>query len=144
MKTTARNSAYFKRKADKKLFKEFYDVLKERIQNHLSVRAKHNPFTFTPYYILEGHTPKHVDNISEFALYFDTANRVVRKTRIGEAEVSTVFIGMAAAFGFGKPLLFETMIFGGDENGYQERYSTWDEAEQGHQKACELVLRTQA
>ena len=29
--------------------------------------------------------------------------------------------------------------FGGEHDQYQERYCTWDEAEKGHQIACELV-----
>jgi hypothetical protein len=32
------------------------------------------------------------------------------------------------------------MIFGGDHDGYCERYCTWEEAEAGHQKAIELVF----
>lgn len=35
---------------------------------------------------------------------------------------------------------FETMIFGGEHDQYQERYSTWDEAEAGHKRAIELVF----
>jgi len=31
------------------------------------------------------------------------------------------------------------MIFGGKYNNYQERYSTWAEAEEGHRKAVVLV-----
>ena len=46
----------------------------------------------------------------------------------GEVEVSTVFLGIDHQFGYGKPLLFETMIFGGKNDGYQTRYSTWEEA----------------
>jgi hypothetical protein len=44
-------------------------------------------------------------------------------------------------FGDGAPLLFETMIFGGiwDEKEYQERCSTWDEAEEMHARACKLA-----
>ncbi|KKN76361.1 hypothetical protein LCGC14_0370470 [marine sediment metagenome] len=36
-------------------------------------------------------------------------------------------------------LVFETMIFGGEDDGYQDRYSTWDEAVKGHRFACEKV-----
>ena len=39
----------------------------------------------------------------------------------------------------GPPLLFETMIFGGPHDGYQERYTFWDEAEAGHAKALGMV-----
>jgi hypothetical protein len=53
--------------------------------------------------------------------------------------VSTVFLGLDHSFGEGPPQLFETMIFGGEHDEYQERYSTWDEAEAGHKKACKLA-----
>ena len=36
-------------------------------------------------------------------------------------------------------MLFETMIFGGDFNEEMWRYSTWEGAEKGHQKAVEKV-----
>jgi hypothetical protein len=91
-------------------------------------------------YILKGHTPKKVDDLLEWAQWFEKADRTVDKTQIGEVEVSTVFLGLDHSFGGAIPLLFETMIFGGDEDGYQERYSTWDEAVKGHQFACEKVI----
>jgi len=56
-------------------------------------------------------------------------------------EVSTVFLGLDHGHGFtGRPLLFETMIFGqGVGDGYQTRCSTWDEAVQMHKDAIEWV-----
>ena len=63
----------------------------------------------------------------------------VRKEQFGSVSVSTVFLGMDHSFGGGSPVLFETMIFGGEHDQYQERYCTWDEAEKGHQIACDLV-----
>jgi len=35
--------------------------------------------------------------------------------------------------------LFETMIFGGEHDQYQVRYSTWDDALNGHQFAVNLA-----
>lgn len=66
------------------------------------------------------------------------------KRRVGWDEkdgvqVSTVFLALDHAYGGGAPLLFETMIFGGEHDQYQERYSTWAEAEEGHRKACALA-----
>ena len=55
--------------------------------------------------------------------------------------VSTVFLGMDHSFDGGTPVLFETMIFGGEYDQFQERYCTWDEAEEGHKVACELVSK---
>lgn len=52
--------------------------------------------------------------------------------------VSTVWLGVDHSFSFSnKPILFETMVLGAD---YQDRYSTWEEAEEGHKKAVQWVL----
>lgn len=48
--------------------------------------------------------------------------------------VSTVFLGLNHGGINGKPLWFETMVFGGEFGGYQERYETYREAEEGHDK----------
>ena len=89
------------------------------------------------YYILEGKEVKAVDLLI-WAKWFETEDRVVAKTSIGKAEVSTVFLGMDHNWANGPPLLFETMVFG-LEDDYQERYSTWDEAEVGHAKTVAWV-----
>lgn len=92
-------------------------------------------------YKLEGKTATPVDNFFEWAKWFETADRVVKKTILPDGvKISTVFLGMDHAFMGEKPMLFETMIFGGEHDGFQERYSTWDEAEAGHQRAIELVF----
>lgn len=90
-------------------------------------------------YILVGKEPKQVDDIMEWAKSFEGSDRTVEKTTIGDVDISTVFLGLDHSFGGGEPLLFETMIFGGDDDGYQERYSTWDEAVKGHKFACKKV-----
>ena len=90
-------------------------------------------------YILVGKEPKQVNDVLEWASWLETANRIVEQTQFGDVQVSTVFLGLDYSYGEGPPLLFETMIFGGTNDGYQERYCTWDEAEQGHKVACELV-----
>lgn len=65
------------------------------------------------------------------------------KTRIQKHEVSTVFLFINHAFIDGaEPLLFETMIFPqkeGTDIDIQWRYSTWEEAQEGHEKAIELL-----
>ena len=70
-------------------------------------------------------------------------NRTVRKSLItspgGDITVSTVFLMLDHSHADGPPILFETMIFGGEHDMYQDRYSTWDEAVEGHQVALDLV-----
>lgn len=96
------------------------------------------------YYILKGKTSVKV----EMERYFceSGSNPIVNKTQIGEVEVSTVFLGADHSYrNFiedSEPMIFETMIFGGVHNDYKERYSTWEQAEQGHDKSCEMVRST--
>lgn len=91
------------------------------------------------YYILQGKETKEVSDVIEWAESFDRKHMTVDRTEIGEVTVSTVFLGLNHSLLGGPPLLFETMIFGGDHDQYQDRYTTWDEAVEGHKKACELV-----
>jgi len=92
------------------------------------------------YYILEGKKVVGVDDVLVWGKMFNSReDRIVKKTKIGDVEVSTVFLGIDHSFGVGKPLLFETMIFGGGNDGYQERYETWRQAEAGHRKAIKVV-----
>ena len=93
------------------------------------------------YYILEGKEPKKVDLI-KWARWNEKANRHVNKTQITDKiKVSTVFLGLDYSFDGGVPILFETMIFGGDHDEYQECYVIWEEAEAGHKRAVELCTK---
>jgi len=55
--------------------------------------------------------------------------------------ISTVFLGLDMGFGHPKrdPLLFETMVFNGPLNEEMDRYSSWVEAEAGHEAMCDRV-----
>ena len=66
----------------------------------------------------------------------------VGEDEIGEVSVSTVWLGLDHSFGNGPPLIFETMIFGGEHDGEEWRYSTKEQALLGHAAALELVKRT--
>jgi len=91
-------------------------------------------------YILDGKTPVPCD-LMTWAHQFKTSNRTVAKTEIGGVLISTVFLGLDHNWLGGPPLLFETMVFGGKLDQEQERYSTWDEAEEGHKQMIERVER---
>ena len=91
-------------------------------------------------YTLIDHTPIPALNLLEWARWFETANRQVAQDRIGDILISTVFLGIDHSFyADGPPLLFETMVFGGDFDQEQQRYSTWEEAEAGHQEFVKMV-----
>lgn len=57
-------------------------------------------------------------------------------------RISTVFLGLDHQYGSGPPILWETMVFGGVLDGFQERYATKAEALAGHQEVCRQVAAT--
>lgn len=68
----------------------------------------------------------------------------VSKDTIGGVEISTVFLHGVSHTHFAetnddKPVLWETMIFGGALDGYQARYSSYEDAVAGHARAVKLV-----
>lgn len=83
---------------------------------------------------------------------FDYENRFDLKTTVGKYEVSTVDLGLNHQLIDGlPPLYYETMIFIKGNNFeerhkehnhfeyYQERYTTEEEAIEGHKKAIKVV-----
>lgn len=80
-------------------------------------------------------------------LFGDFKYKVVKKTKQGDVEVSTVWLGMDHSWSWeGKPednpnpIIFETMIFGGKHSDYQTRCSTEEEAFEMHRVAEELAF----
>lgn len=65
---------------------------------------------------------------------FETIHRRVGDENIDGQRVSTVFLSLDHNWSEGEPLLFETMIFGGPYDTYMERYSTYDQAKEGHER----------
>lgn len=55
------------------------------------------------------------------------------------AHVSTVFLGLDHGRGDGPPVLWETMVFNGPLNLYQERYLSKHDALLGHAEAVRLT-----
>lgn len=94
------------------------------------------------YYILKDGEPIVVDDIVELGKWFENFdNRLVARTQIQDAMISTVFLGLDHAWGGGSPVLFETMIFGGKHDDYQDRYTSLEEAMFGHEYAVGLVQK---
>lgn len=110
-------------------------------------------------YILdENGNPIEEIDLLKWGRWFETADRHIDKTMIGiemwkfwlgkllkikrwePCWVSTVFLGLNHNFYCtGPPLLFETMIFGGEHDQYQERYTTKKEAIEGHKRALKII-----
>jgi hypothetical protein len=94
------------------------------------------------WYKLDGHTPVPCESIDEANIRKNDEWRVDQThLRTGEF-ISTVFLGLDHSWEpTGPPILFETMIFRGPLDQWQERYCTWDEAEIGHEVAVRLAKR---
>lgn len=90
-------------------------------------------------YILEGKTPVKCDDLIKWAQENTMENRRVADSEKDGVRVSTVFLGIDHGYDGKEPVLFETMIFGGDHNGEMWRYTTWKGAVIGHDHACKLV-----
>jgi hypothetical protein len=93
------------------------------------------------HYILRGTEVVETDVLT-WVHWFETADRHVARTQIADAlDVSTVFLGLDHRYGDGPPLLFETLPFwhGDSLEQFMQRYSTWQDAEQGHEAVCAQV-----
>ena len=78
-------------------------------------------------------------DLIEWGVWFQTADRDVAKTTVGEVLVSTVFLGLDHNFGEGPPVLWETMVFGGPLDEETDRYTSREDAEAGHAAMVERV-----
>ncbi len=86
------------------------------------------------YYVLDGKTAVPATQMDWARAFGSRLGRSVAKTKLEDATVSTVFLGLNHQYGDGPPLIFETMVFGGPFDQWQDRCSTWDEAEAMHEK----------
>ena len=103
-------------------------------------------------YILDGDgNPKPERSLLKWAMWLEHShlskgkdNRIVQQDRVGGVSISTVFLGLDHNFDDGPPVLWETMVFGGEHNQYQRRYASRDDAVIGHMEAVEIVKASQA
>jgi hypothetical protein len=93
-------------------------------------------------FYLEGKTAVRVRDVLQWAELYSASPHHVADDEIHGVRISTIFLGLDHNVLGPTPILFETMIFGGERDGEQWRYSTWDEAEAGHAEACSLVRRS--
>src|SRR5262245_50906062 len=113
-------------------------------------KAPHMTATRTPsaqplYYILnDAFEPLPIDDVLEWSEWCRRHRVLGQDSLPGNIFVSTVFVGVDTrdAFDFGPPLLWETMIFGGPQNRYQERYASREEALNGHRRAIQLASQS--
>lgn len=97
------------------------------------------------FYILDptGERPIPAKSITEFAMWSAYSGKQFQVSRepICDGEVSTVFLGLNLDFsGAAAPILWETMVFGGRMDEYQERCSgNREQAEAMHARVCDMV-----
>jgi hypothetical protein len=94
-----------------------------------------------PLFVLIGQSPVREPNVLKWAMWMQTADRIVGKASLGSTDVSTVFIGLDYQFGSGPPLLFETMIFEQGKACCCWRCSTWLQAEKQHREVVAGVRK---
>ena len=84
------------------------------------------------YILNEKNEPVPEPDMQKWGAFFNDPRRIIARTDVGPARISTVFLGIDHAFGGGTPVLFETMIFNIPGDEYQERFCTYAEAVRGH------------
>ncbi len=91
------------------------------------------------YYILDADGKTAIPSTSEEYYMWHGRHKHQMMMEGDRVRVSTVFLGLNHNFGDGLPILWETMIFGGEHSEYQERYSTYEEAVEGHARAVKMA-----
>lgn len=127
--------------------KELYDKIEEdynsrlmEVNNKLNLKSK-NPHRYFDWNSLP---------IKQWEYHFKNYffSKHVAEDFINKWRISTIWLGLNHShFSNSNPIIFETMIFKEDEEmpdnedfqHYQKRYSTLEEAEEGHKRACEFV-----
>jgi len=93
-------------------------------------------------YILDENNNVVKGDLIDTAIMRESGRFIVKQEMIGDIKISTVFLGVDHSFDFlgdHIPIVFETMIFGGEHNDYQTRCATWDQALEMHQTAVDIV-----
>jgi hypothetical protein len=83
-------------------------------------------------------------NLEDWAQKFSWDHTQIELTGNDNIYVSTVFLGVDHNHGLNpdekRPILFESMVFGGEYNELQFRYCTMEEARAGHKDLCWRVF----
>lgn len=86
--------------------------------------------------------PAEEPDLIKWSMWFESAydKRHVGDDEIDDVRISTVFLGIDHNYSDdGPPILFETIIFGGEHDEFQKRYATRELALDGHQRTVEMV-----
>ncbi len=91
------------------------------------------------YYKMVGDGVEKCEMLEAAAAFGDKAGRQIARDELEGVSISTVFLVLNHSYE-GPPVLFETMIFGGKHDLFQERYCTKAEAIEGHARALAMVM----
>jgi hypothetical protein len=102
------------------------------------------------FYKFDGHIPIRIETLKAWADEVARHDRITAETgidpwrvdviKIDDVVISTVFLALDYRRSRrGLPLLFETRVFGGSLDRFQNRCATWDKAEAMHAEAVALV-----
>jgi hypothetical protein len=97
-------------------------------------------------YILEDGVVKRELDIIKWSEWHCSQDRRIDFTRLpnARAEVVTSFIGVDSrpAHLTGTPIVFETMVFGGEFDHRAYRYASLEDAQAGHLEVCKMIQNT--
>lgn len=100
-------------------------------------------------YIMVGEEVVPCPDLMQWGEWHEKANRHIGKDERAGIQISTVFLGIDHGFPWDKeqkadykPVLWETMIFGGPFDQEQWRYNSLESAREGHKTAVRLVELT--
>jgi hypothetical protein len=90
--------------------------------------------------------PVRCPDLLEWCRWYESADQRVACDEAAGVRVSTVFLGLDHGLARrlcanvpAPPILWETMVFGGEHNGRVERYSSRADALAGHRELCREV-----
>ena len=84
-----------------------------------------------------------IEDVLEWARLYESEDRTIGYEERDGVRVSTVWLGLNHNYlPGGPPLIFETMVFGGEFDQHQDRYSTEAQAIAGHDQWVAKVFGT--
>jgi hypothetical protein len=93
------------------------------------------------YKLDENNKPVQASDIHDYLELSENSplSKPIAQEHVGSIFISTVFLGLDHSWNSEIPILWETMIFGGEHDQYQERYTSYEDALEGHKVALNLV-----
>ncbi len=100
-----------------------------------------DPNNVTGKYILDkDDNPVSEPDLIRWGRWMKNNSRKIKRTEISkDVVVSTVFLGLDHNFSDGVPILFETLVFGGEYDGERYRYTTAEKARKDHVKMVRKI-----